>query len=88
MSKIQISNLQPAGTELFQVGESFLVALESIEAHQILGGKKSKKGGSKKSGSKKSGSRKSYRTPVHPPYMYLPYYCPPPPCGCGGSLMP
>jgi hypothetical protein len=83
MSKIQISNLQPAGTELFQVGESFLVALESIEAHQILGGKKSKKGGSKKSGSKKSGGKKSYRTPVH-----LPCYCPPPPCDCGISLMP
>jgi hypothetical protein len=87
MSKIQISNLRPAGTELFQVSESFLVALESIEAHQILGGKKSKKGGSKKSGSKKSGSKKSYRTPVYPPYICLPC-CPPPPCGCGVSLMP
>jgi hypothetical protein len=87
MSKIQISNLKPAGTELFQVGESFLVALEAVEAHRIQGGKKSKKSGSKKSGRKKSGSNKSNRTPVYPPYICLPC-CPPPPCGCGGSLMP
>jgi hypothetical protein len=48
MSKIQISNLQPAGAELFQGGESFLTDLQATEAHRIHGGgsKSKKKGGS------------------------------------------
>jgi hypothetical protein len=39
MSKIQIANLQPAGVELFQGGESFLSDLQAADAHQIYGGK-------------------------------------------------
>jgi hypothetical protein len=66
MSKIKIGNLQAAGVEMFQGGESFLTELQSTEAHQIFGGKcknksKSKKGVKSlkaKSGSK-SGSSKS-----------------------------
>jgi hypothetical protein len=38
MSKIQISNLQPAGAELFQGGDSFLTELQATEAHRIHGG--------------------------------------------------
>jgi hypothetical protein len=58
MSKIQINNLQVAGSELFQGGESFLTELQATEAHTIYGGgskKKSGKGSGKKSGKKKSG---------------------------------
>jgi hypothetical protein len=88
MSKIQITNLQPVGAELFQGAESFLTELKATEAHQIQGGKgKSKKSGSsksKKSGSKKSGSSKSRSGGS---YYQIPC-CPPPPCGCHGSLMP
>jgi hypothetical protein len=38
MSKIQIANLQPVGSELFQGGESFLAELQATEAHAIHGG--------------------------------------------------
>jgi hypothetical protein len=77
MSKIQISNLQPAGAELFQGGESFLTDLQATEAHRIHGG------GSK---SKKKGG--TTVVVVTPPIVYLPYpypYTPPvpphtPPC--------
>jgi hypothetical protein len=58
MSKIQITNLQPAGSELFQGGESFLTELQATEAHTIYGGSSKKKSGKKKSGKgsgKKSG---------------------------------
>jgi hypothetical protein len=40
MSKLQITNLQPAGVELFQEGDSFLRDLQPIEAHAIHGGTK------------------------------------------------
>jgi hypothetical protein len=39
MSKLQITNLQPAGAELFQEGDSFLRDLQSIEANAVYGGK-------------------------------------------------
>jgi hypothetical protein len=71
MSKIQISNLQPAGAELFQGGESFLTDLQATEAHRIHGG------GSK---SKKKGG--TTVVVVTPPIVYLPYpypYTPVPP---------
>jgi hypothetical protein len=83
MSKIQISNLQPAGVELFQGSESFLTELQTTEAHKIFGGSGSKKGksGKGKSGKSKSGKSKSKKTPIIvicPP----PPYCPPVhPCG-------
>jgi hypothetical protein len=85
MSKIQISNLQPVGTELFQGTESFLTELKATEAHQIHGGKgKSKKSGSKKSGSNKSGSKKSKKSGSNS-NSYNPFPLPPVicyPCGC------
>jgi hypothetical protein len=64
MSKIQITNLQPVGSELFQGGESFLTELQPTEAHTIFGGssKKGSKKGSKKSS--KKGSKKSSGSPV------------------------
>jgi hypothetical protein len=57
MSRIQLSNLTTAGTELFQGSENFLTELKATEAHAIFGGK----GGSKKKSSskKKSGSGSS-----------------------------
>jgi uncharacterized membrane protein len=86
MSKIQITNLQPIGVELFQGAESFLTELKATEAHQVQGGKgKSKKSGSRKSKSKsKSGKSGSSRSGRSGGYCYHLI----PPCGCGGSLMP
>jgi hypothetical protein len=43
MSKIQIENLQTAGSDLFQGGESFLTELQATEAHTIFGGSSGKK---------------------------------------------
>jgi hypothetical protein len=84
MSRIQISNLQPAGAELFQGSESFLTELQATEAHKIHGGSKKKSGGKKKSGSKKkSGNNNSgnFGSPVV--FVPVPYYpCVPRPCGC------
>ncbi len=61
MSKIHITNLQPAGSELFQGSESFLTELQPTAAHAIYGGKnKNKSGSKKKSGSNNnSGSSKN-----------------------------
>jgi hypothetical protein len=78
MSRIQISNLQPAGVELFQGSESFLTELQATEAHKIHGGSKKKKSGSKKRGSNNSGN---FGGPVV--FVPIPYYpCMPRPCGC------
>jgi hypothetical protein len=63
MSKIQIANLQPAGVELFQGGESFLSDLQAADAHQIYGGKGYYKPYAKSSYSKSKSyakSKKSY----------------------------
>jgi hypothetical protein len=68
MSKIQIADLQPTGSELFQSNESFLTELKPAEAHNIFGG------------SKKKSKKKNKYTPVFAPYPYHP--CPPLPCGC------
>jgi hypothetical protein len=62
MSKLQIANLQPAGAELFQEGESFLRDLQPIEAHAIYGGTCYYKSSGKKSFGKvsyKSSKKKS-----------------------------
>jgi hypothetical protein len=77
MSKIQINNLQAAGSELFQSGESFLTELQATEAHSIYGGKSKKKSnkGSKK-GSNKGGNKNSGAAPI----VFIPVYCPP--CHC------
>jgi hypothetical protein len=64
MSKLQIANLQPAGAELFQEGDSFLTALQPIEAHAIYGGTgyypSSGKKSSYKSSKKKSSGKYCY----------------------------
>jgi hypothetical protein len=81
MSKIKITNLQPAGVEMFQGSESFLTELKSTEAHQIHGGKGKSQKNSSKSGSSKSSSRKSSSS------YSIPGGCVPvPPClpGSGG----
>jgi hypothetical protein len=62
MSKLQITNLQPAGVELFQEGDSFLRDLQTVEAHAIYGGTKYYKSSVKKyksSGKYKSSFKKS-----------------------------
>jgi hypothetical protein len=57
MSKLQIANLQSAGVELFQEGDSFLRDLQSIEAHAVYGGK-----GYYKSSGEKSSGKASYKS--------------------------
>jgi hypothetical protein len=75
MSKIQINNLQAAGSELFQSSESFLTELQATEAHAVYGGKKnSNKGSNKNKGSNRNrgsnrnsnrgSNRNSGRTPI------------------------
>jgi hypothetical protein len=61
MSKLQITNLQSAGAELFQEGDSFLRDLQPIDAHAIYGGTKYYKssGKHKSSGKYKSSGKKS-----------------------------
>ncbi len=82
MSKIKISNLQPAGVELFQGSESFLTELQATEAHKIHGGSKKNKSGKNKSGKNKSGKNKSGGN-GGPVVVIVPIpYCPPRPCGC------
>jgi hypothetical protein len=80
MSRIQLTNLQSAGSTLFQGGEGFITELQSTEAHAIYGGK----GGSRKGcGGSRKGSKKgskghggSYGGGGYCP----PVYCPPAPC--------
>jgi hypothetical protein len=57
MSKIQITELQSTGTELFQGNESFLNELQPVEANAIYGGKKCT-GNKKKTGGNSSGGCK------------------------------
>jgi hypothetical protein len=66
MSRVQITELQATGTELFQGNESFLNELQPVEANAIYGGKKcgvskKKTGGKSSSGCKvgKSSANKS-----------------------------
>jgi hypothetical protein len=60
MSKLQITNLQPAGVELFQEGDSFLRDLQTVEAHVIYGGTKYYKFSFKYKSSFKKSSGKYY----------------------------
>lgn len=82
MSKIQINNLQAAGSELFQSGESFLTELQATEAHAVYGGKSKKKSnkGSKKGSRKGSNNRGSNRNSGNPRVVFVPVYCHP--CHC------
>lgn len=70
MALIEISNLKPAGSELFAGAESFLTELQETDSSQIFGGgghgggsKKSKK--SKKSKGSKGGGY-GYCPPCYP----------------------
>jgi hypothetical protein len=91
MSKIQINNLQTAGSDLFDGGESFLNELQATEAHTIFGGK-SKKNSKKKD---KYGpnvvviQQPQPQPPIFVPVPFPVYYGPgfpcnpaPRPCGC------
>jgi hypothetical protein len=77
MSKIQINNLQAAGSELFQSSESFLTELQATEANAVYGGKKNSNKGSRRNrgsnrsrgsnrnrGSNRGSNRNSGRTPI------------------------
>jgi hypothetical protein len=77
MSKIQINNLQAAGSELFQSSESFLTELQATEAHTIFGGSSKKKSKQK---SNKGSKKNSGGTPVVFVPVPFPVYCPP--CHC------
>lgn len=61
MSKIQISDLQAAGSELFQSSESFLTELQATEANAVYGGKKGKSSKSSKKRSGRGSRRRSGR---------------------------
>jgi hypothetical protein len=80
MSRIQITNLQPAGTELFQGSESFLTELQATEAHAVYGGKSKKKGSNKgsKKGSKKGSGKSSNKNSGGPIIVIIPCL----PCHC------
>jgi hypothetical protein len=61
MSSIQISDLNPAGSDLFAGNESFLTDLQDNDSKSIFGGGKKghgKKGHGKKGGSDSSGGGK------------------------------
>jgi hypothetical protein len=45
MPSIEISNLQPVGSDLFNTEDSFLSELSETEAKQTIGGKSGKKSG-------------------------------------------
>jgi hypothetical protein len=95
MSKIQIDNLQTAGSELFDGGESFLTELQATEAHTIFGGKSKKKD---KYGPNvvviQQPQPQLPQQPIFIPVFYGPGFpgpgfpgnpgfpCPPRPCGC------
>ncbi|WP_295621323.1 hypothetical protein [Chamaesiphon sp. GL140_3_metabinner_50] len=71
MALIEISNLKPAGSELFASEESFLTELQATDSSQIFGGGGNGCGGGSNKGSKK-GSKKNSKGGG--------YGCPPPPC--------
>ena len=67
MALIEISNLKPAGSDLFADTESFLTELEETDSRQIFGG--GGYGGSKKNskkGSKKGSKGGGYGYPCPP----------------------
>jgi hypothetical protein len=87
MSKIQINDLQAAGSELFDGNESFLTELQATEASAVFGGKKNTKKNTKKD---KYAPEAAPAQPVGIP-VFIPvpvYYFPVPvatpgyPCGC------
>ncbi len=88
MSKIQINNLQAAGSELFQSSESFLTELQATEAHAVYGGKSKNKSNKRSGKSSKRSGRSSRRgssgnsgrnsfvfVPVPFPFPVRPYHC-------------
>ncbi len=72
MALIEISNLKPAGSDLFASAESFLTELQATDSSQIFGGGHKHGGGSKKSSKKSKKSNKSSNGGGHG--------CPPHPC--------
>ena len=70
MALIEISNLKPAGSELFAGAESFLTELQETDSSQIFGG--GGHGGSK--GSKKSKKSKKSKGSKGGGYGCPPYY--------------
>jgi hypothetical protein len=77
MALIEISNLKPAGSELFASAESFLTELETSDSSQIFGGGGHGCGGGSGKGSKKGskGSGKGSKGSKGGGHG-----CPPPPC--------
>jgi hypothetical protein len=58
MALIEISNLNPAGSELFAGTESFLTELQATDSRQIFGGGGHGGGGGSKGGGSKGGGSK------------------------------
>jgi hypothetical protein len=59
MALIEISNLNPAGSELFADSESFLTELQETDSRQIFGGGGCGYGGGSSKGSGKGSSKGS-----------------------------
>jgi hypothetical protein len=77
MAFIEISNLNPAGSDLFADSESFLTELQATDSNQIFGGSGSKnKNKSKNKNSKNNGGYPVYYYPSFP-YPSCPPPCPP-----------
>jgi hypothetical protein len=74
MALLEISNLNPAGSDLFAGEESFLTELQETDSDKVFGGK----GGSKKKNSKGGGFPVPYPLPYPVPYP-APCYPPVPP---------
>jgi hypothetical protein len=93
---IEISNLNPAGSDLFAGEESFLTDLQEADSDKVFGGSGNK---NKKNSKNKNNPVVPFPTPTPPPVIvYIPFPvpgnpypgtpgCPPahpmPPCGCG-----
>jgi hypothetical protein len=45
MNRIEISNLNPAGANLFEGADSFITELQEVETTKIMGGSKKGRGG-------------------------------------------
>jgi hypothetical protein len=75
MALIEISNLKPAGSDLFASAESFLTELQATDSSQIFGGGGHGCGGGSGKGSNKGSKKGSKKNSKGGGYG-----CPPPPC--------
>jgi hypothetical protein len=77
MSLLEISNLNPAGSDLFAGEESFLTDLQEADSDKIYGGSGNK---NKKNTKKNNNNGFPAPFPLPSPVPYPVPYCPPSPC--------